>query len=261
MSHTSDGFNRAWIMEQSVEVCEQYDPGVLTLRGLYYQLVSRGMTNTLRHYKRVVSAMGQARREGVIGYGQFSDHDREPVGSTDAEPTNLEDQIEDAKSAVMSWVNYYRKSRWENQPRYVELWIEKKALQGVFQTVSEFHHVALCPCKGYPSLTFLSEAAGRFARAGRRGQSPVIVYFGDHDPSGEDIPRAIGNSLLADFGVDVEVQVIGLTEEQCLDLQLPPAPVKSTDSRSANFDGLGQIEQEAETEEYRTALREFVATL
>ena len=34
-------------------------------------------------------------------------------------------------------------------------------------------------------------------------------------------------------------------EEQVLDWHLPPAPTKVTDSRSANWDGLGQVELDA----------------
>ncbi len=241
----ADGFDRKWITENSVEICNQYDHGVLTLRGLHYQLVSIGMTNSIQHYKRVVSAMIKARREGVIAYDQFSDHDREAIGETCADPTDLNESIDKGKEQIEAWMTGYSKNRWENQPSYVEVWIEKKALQGVFGAVCREADVALCPCKGYPSLTYLHEASVRFCEASRRGQDPVIIYFGDHDPSGEDIPRAIRDNLRDDFRIDVEVQVIGLLEGQCVELNLPPAPVKPGDSRSANFQGLGQIELDA----------------
>ena len=54
---TKDEFTRDWIIENSVEILSRYEPGVLTIRALHYQSVSIGMTNTLQHYKRVVSAM------------------------------------------------------------------------------------------------------------------------------------------------------------------------------------------------------------
>lgn len=56
-----DKFTRDWIIEQSIDVLSNYEPGVLTIRGLHYQLVSRGMTNDIQHYKRVVAATGIAR--------------------------------------------------------------------------------------------------------------------------------------------------------------------------------------------------------
>jgi len=40
-----DKFTRDWIIENSIEILSNYEAGVLTIRGLHYQLVSRGMTN------------------------------------------------------------------------------------------------------------------------------------------------------------------------------------------------------------------------
>jgi len=240
-----DKFNREWITDNAVEVCSLYEHGVLTLRGLHYQLVGLGMTNTIQHYKRVVKALIKARREGIIDYDQFSDHDREMIGETSCEETDIDESIEHGKSQIEAWMTAYSKNRWENQPTYLEVWIEKKALQGVVGPTCEDHDVALCPCKGYPSLTFLHDASIRFQDAESRDQLPTMIYFGDHDPSGEDIPRSIRDNLMDDFGVDVDVQVMALTESQCIELNLPPAPIKAGDSRSANFTGLGQIELDA----------------
>ena len=62
---TKDEFTRDWIIENSVEILSRYEPGVLTIRALHYQLVSIGMTNTLQHYKCVVAAMEVARWDGL----------------------------------------------------------------------------------------------------------------------------------------------------------------------------------------------------
>ena len=126
-----DQFTKTWITENSLEILPRYDHGVLTLRALYYQLVSLGMTNSLQHYKRVVNAMIDARREGIVDYDQFSDRDRSMVGETKWEPTNLDDEIGRAKRNIELWMTCYSKNRWENQPNYVEVFIEKKALEGV----------------------------------------------------------------------------------------------------------------------------------
>jgi len=63
-----DIFTKSWIIENAVEILEQYEPGILTIRALHYQLVSRGMTNDMQHYKRVVAATGQARWDGLISF-------------------------------------------------------------------------------------------------------------------------------------------------------------------------------------------------
>lgn len=239
-----DMYSGIWITEQSIDIISGYEEGVLTLRALHYQLVSRGMTNTFQHYKRVVMAMIDARWNGLVNFSAFSDHDREVLGKTDFEETDLASSISEAKQSIYGWMNYYFKNRWENQPYYPEVWIEKKALQGVFQKPCNDMNVALAPCKGYPSLTFLYEASKRFERAQAEGKKTIILYFGDYDASGEDIPRSIEENFIK-FGVPVEVKRIALSKEMVVEMGLPPAPTKSTDSRAANWDGLGQVELDA----------------
>lgn len=240
-----DEFTRDWIIEQSIDVLSNYENGILTIRALHYQLVSRGMTNTLQHYKRVVAAMDVARWDGLVDFEAFSDRDRAMVGMTKAEATDLEEKQAEAKQQVRAWMRSYRKNRWENQPYYPEILIEKKALEGVFAKPCREWDVAVGACKGYPSLTFLYDLSERMRNAKNEGKQPIILYFGDYDPSGEDIPRSIGENL-DKFGVyGVEIRRIALMEHQVIEWELPPAPAKETDSRTANWDGLGQVELDA----------------
>jgi hypothetical protein len=139
----------------------------------------------------------------------------------------------------------YRKNRWENQPIYPEVLIEKKALQGVFESVCDRNNIALGACKGYPSLTFLNEATERFKSAEYEGKSPVILYFGDYDPSGEDIPRSIEENIKKLGCKSISVKRIALLHNQVVEWKLPPAPIKEGDSRSAAWKGLGQVELDA----------------
>ena len=242
---TKDEFTRDWIIENSIDVLSQYENGILTIRALHYQLVSRGMTNTLQHYKRVVAAMEVARWDGRVDFEAFSDRDRAMCGTTKATETVLEDKQDQAKRQVGLWMRSYGKNRWENQPYYPEILIEKKALEGVFAKPCAKWDVAVGACKGYPSLTFLYELSERLRDAQSEGKKPIILYFGDYDPSGEDIPRSIGENLQK-FGVyNVEIRRIALMEQQVIEWKLPPAPAKETDSRTANWDGLGQVELDA----------------
>lgn len=239
-----DKFTRTWIKANTQEVILDYEKGILTLRGLHYKLVARGMTNTIQHYKRVVSAMIEARWEGSVDFDTFSDHDRAMIGETEFQMTDVDDEIGNTKSSIDYWMKNYFKNRWENQPYYPEVFIEKKALQGVFGTVCKEWDVGLGACKGYPSLTFLNDAHLRFVDAFNKGYNPIILYFGDYDPSGEDIPRSIGANLHK-MGIEVEVRRIALMESDVVERGLSPAPIKDGDSRSATWDGLGQVELDA----------------
>lgn len=236
-------FTKRWILDNGIPIAESYN-GNITLRGLHYQLVAIGMTNDVNHYKKVVASMIDARWAGEIAFDAFLDHERETIGSTEYAETDVDSAADIAKSQIRSWATSYSKNRWENQPYYPEVFIEKKALQGVFEKTCQHWDVALNPCKGYPSLTFQYEAKKRFEEAVDNDKIPIILYFGDYDCSGEDIPRSIGDTL-RDMGVEVEVRRIALMEHQVRKWKLPPAPTKSTDTRSHAWNGIGQVELDA----------------
>jgi len=240
-----DAYTKKWIIENSLDIIRGYEKGILTIRGLHYRLVSIGMTNDIQHYKRVVDAMITARWDGLIDFDVFSDHDRFMIGKTEYEDVSLDDKIEQAKNQVEAWMTSYSLNKWQNQLYYPEVLIEKKALQGVFQGVCENWEVTLGACKGYPSLTFLYDAANRFIKAVDQGYQPVILYFGDYDPSGEDIPRSIKENIIRHGCFDIEVRRVALSEEQVVKMKLPPAPIKAGDTRSATWSGLGQVELDA----------------
>lgn len=236
-----DLYNKNWITEKSVGVLREYSSGI-TLRQLYYRLVAQGMTNDINHYKRVIKAMVDARWEGVVDFNAFIDRERSMEGSTEASPTDLDREIERAKNSIKIWMEYYNKHRWENQEKYIEVWIEKKALQGVFE--NSCHNVGLGPCKGYPSLTFLREAKTRFSGIQEMGKEVIMLYFGDYDPSGEDIPRSIKENL-SRMGCDIIVERIALNQDQIDEMGLPSVPAKSTDTRSKTWEGEGVVELDA----------------
>jgi hypothetical protein len=59
----------------------------------------------------------------------------------------------------------------------------------------------------------------------------VLLYAGDHDPSGEDIDR----DFLLRTGCFALVERVALSAEQVQAYRLPPQPGKQTDSRAAGF--------------------------
>lgn len=239
---SKDGYKKDWIVKNTLEVMAEYD--TMTVRQIHYRLVARGLPNTQQNYKRIVAITSDMRWDGLLGFDKFDDHERQTVGMAYNDPTDLDESIANAKEQIKALMTSYSKNRWENQDKYIEIWIEKKALQGVFQQVSMGNRVILSPCKGYPSLTFLYEATARFDDAIEKGQDPIIIYFGDYDPSGEDIPRSIVENL-AKMGTQVTLDRVALNEQQVTAWGLPPAPTKDSDSRSANWDGLGQVELDA----------------
>lgn len=239
-------YNRQWIIDNGVPIVQDYS-GDITLRALHYRLVALGMTNTIQQYKGVVGAMTKARWDGLLDFNDFTDLERSMVGSTDYEPTDLDDEVATGIRQIKAWMSSYSKNRWENQPNYVEVWVEKKALQGTLTPPCQDASVGLFACKGYPSLTWIDKAKDRFEDAESAEKEVHVIYLGDYDCSGDDIPRSIIENLNnMGFAIDDDrFHKHALTEEQVIKWKLPPAPTKQTDSRARNWDGIGQVELDA----------------
>jgi hypothetical protein len=68
----------------------------------------------------------------------------------------------------------------------------------------------------------------------RRGQRPVILHLGDHDPSGIDMTRDIDDRLTLFMG-GVEVDRLALNMDQVDRYDPPPNPAKLTDARATGY--------------------------
>jgi hypothetical protein len=89
--------------------------------------------------------------------------------------------------------------------------------------------------RGYPSVSYLYEAAEAIAELGK----PVYLYYlGDWDPSGVDITRSVERGV-REFAPNAQIvfERIAVTQRQIDELALPTRPTKKTDSRSKNFSG------------------------
>jgi hypothetical protein len=72
----------------------------------------------------------------------------------------------------------------------------------------------------------------------RQAKPTFLYYFGDYDPSGVDITRAVEEGI-REFAPDEDITFkrIALTREQIGQMKLPSRPTKTSDSRSKNFEG------------------------
>jgi len=200
----------------------------MTVRQVFYQLVSRGaIDKTEAQYKMtVVRLLTDMRRAGEIPFSWIADNTRW------MRKPRTYDSLEDM---LQSSQKMYRRSVWNDQNAYVEIWLEKDALAGVLYQETEAWDVPLMVTRGYSSVSYLHGAAEAIAG---RGQPAFIYYFGDWDPSGRDITRAT-EAGLREFAGEAQIHFarVAVTEEQIHELNLPTRPTKSTDSRSKSFEG------------------------
>ncbi len=198
----------------------------LTLRQLYYQFVAHhGLPNQERSYKNLGRLLSEARLAGQVDWSAIEDRGRVPTVWSEW------DTVEDRVAAAL---RSFRLPRWADQETYVELWVEKQALAGVLEPVASRHHVTLMVNKGYSSQSAMYEAANRFKSLGE-GKDKVLLYLGDHDPSGEDMVRDIRDRMETFCVWDLEVEKLALTMDQVHQYNPPPNPAKMTDSRAPGY--------------------------
>ena len=226
---------RDMIIGAAAKVIKEYTTR-LTVRQVYYRLVSKHLIeNKMGEYHAVVNALTWARKNGEIRYQDIEDRTRQFIGGDRDDDTPLE-HFDAAKRYFENCAKYFHLPHWKGQPVYVEVWLEKQALAALFEQVTDEWHVRLAPCRGYPSLTYLWEGSQNLNTIEDR--EIVILYFGDFDPSGQDIPRYIEQSLTEDLGVDTSNMTflkVAITPEQIKAYKIPPMPVKHSDSRAAKF--------------------------
>lgn len=234
-------------LDHAYSIAGEYD-GNLTVRQLYYQLVARGyIPNSQESYKRLVSILTEARLSGDFPFEWLLDRTREArtgrfIGDQTTVSSALDNAARELRQSPEAWL---WRDRWLGQRTYVSVWVEKEALAGVFEGPCEELGVAWFVLRGYSSLSALSQWVDNAAAAYQSGLSSIeeciILYFGDHDPDGWEIPRSAERNVEAIAEVrdiylpTVTFKRIALVRDQIDRYNPPPFPAKETSSRYTSY--------------------------
>ena len=213
--------------EQALAILEAEQP--MTIRQLFYRLVSAGViANDIKEYKRVSRTLTKLRDDGRCPFEWIVDRSR---------PSYEPNVFTDARGYLEACKRSYRKDYWAKQPKYVEVWVEKDAIIGAIQEVTDELGVIVRVGRGFLSATKAHETAKILAS---KKKPKIVFYLGDHDPSGQcieqDIKRRILRYLLrVRFRPDFTLRRLAIHPEDIRKFNLPPLRVKDSDSRSARF--------------------------
>lgn len=243
------------------EVCKEYRAKgyAITLRQLYYQGVARKfLPSGVKAYDALKDALAKARLEGTFPLWAIVDRTREVYSgrttrADDSVPNALRRSAEEAR---LSPERLLHRDRWLAQPEHVLVLFEKEALAGIFEGACSKLGVGWFSCRGDPShaalydlMKVMAAAHGVDNPSGWRDRAgnfhkglakrTVVLYFGDHDPTGMRIPRSAEETLrtfrrIAGLTFPVEFRRVGLSIEQARELDLPPFPAKQ--SAGKDFD-------------------------
>lgn len=200
----------------------------LSLRQVFYQLVSRDMlANSQENYKSLGDIVSDGRLAGMIDWAMIVDRGREvqSLPHWDA-PADILQQA----------TNQFRLDKWKDQPNYVEVMVEKQALEGILLPVCQRLDIPFTSNKGFSSSSAMYDAGKRMQeRRDLGGKAIHVVYLGDHDPSGVAMSDdVLGRLTLFSNGL-VEVHRVALNMDQIERYNPPENPVKLTDSRAKAY--------------------------
>lgn len=188
----------------------------LTVRSIYYKIISSPMYS--EDHWRTHDRWGNCRGKDLsqpeqqvgdclkylrLGYelpmNAINDDSR--IVTIKLGGTDFEGHVTDHLDSI--GIPHFNRCNADQQEKYIEVWVEKNGLVHIAESVADEFCRRTVGCKGFGSVTML---AGYADRVLRNVGEPVILYFGDCDPSGWLIPKTIKSSL--EFEHDVEVEVI-----------------------------------------------------
>jgi len=201
----------------------------LTLRQLYYQMVTENLIpNKMKEYRRLASILNDARWAGLVDWDAIEDRVRETIAVV-----TWENPREIATAAFRS----YREDYWISQKNYVEVFCEKDAVSNIVEPICRRFRVPFTANRGFASVSLLREVSVRLAEKADEGKDIILIYLGDHDPSGLDMDRDILHRLdmFSENEYSIDFVRIALTMNQVMRWALPPNPAKQTDSRFQSY--------------------------
>ncbi len=224
--------DRAYDLVQSV-------PYQVTARWLFYGLLQESFFKDKDAYKgKFLPLLSKARKRSYKGWT----------------PATLADDTRQAVIRGGGWLSEEEflgavgravctLDKWQAQDRYVELWFEAKAMRGQFEHYT--HHITMRPFGGDASIPYKSIIARELADASERYRKPIVIlYFGDMDKKGFQIPISAVKDIRQWSGVDFEFIRCGLNPGDEITFDIP-----------ANPDKLGTFQWEALTDK---AARELI---
>lgn len=215
---------------------EYQDHLPLTVRQIFYRLVgAHGYPKTDQAYNALADMLVRARRARMIDFDAIRDDGVVTV------PRHQYGSVEDFHDETADRIRGYRRDRLEGQPVRLELWAEAAGMIHQLDRVASRYSAPVYSAGGFGSLTANYEIA---RRALDRTVPTVLLHVGDFDPSGVSIFEAATEDAALFVEQDrvienLEIRPVrvALTADQVDEFDLPTAPPKKSDGRSAGWKG------------------------
>jgi hypothetical protein len=213
--HASTNFNTAtlWKVFGLGQILSREQP--ITVRGAMYRAIGILIEDSSEpNYDCIKNLILKMRRLGLIPYSYISDSTRRRL-----KPSSWSGLADFAETVAQA----YRKNLWERQSDYIEIFVEKDAMAGVVEPVTDDYDVTLNVIRGNCSETFIY----RVAEIWKQIRKPIHVYYlGDHDPNGLKIEEDLYRRLEG-FGVVItKWQRLAITRADFTNPEVIGFPIK-----------------------------------
>jgi len=150
----------------------------LTLRQIFYQFVGRlFISNNRSQYGQLSRLLKFARIDAFLPWEVIEDR----IRIFHKLQTWTFDRF--INSWIEQFLTGYKIDLMQGQENYLEIWVEKDALGGVMMREADHYTVPVIINRGNSSVTFLHNFQDRIIDH-HPDQHPIVLYFGDFDPSG-----------------------------------------------------------------------------
>ena len=195
----------------------------VTIRQIFYRFVSQGLLmSTQNSYKRFDKYLVEARDKGDIKWYLIADHTRY-VYDLEKEIMNWQpakEYVGDCFRGFLDCKSWYDLKFWDDQPVFLEVWVEKEALIKLVYDACQRRRVLNTAIRGQDSQTHVREAVERMRK---RSQKTFILYIGDLDFHGNKIEESV-QQRLKQYGGEHKLEGftrIALTKEQTEEYNIP----------------------------------------
>lgn len=172
---------------------------------LDFQVSSRGWCYLLETLNEITKAefddaqklINDCRKSGLLPMDICVEDDNRSIENNDEiDISNVEEYLKDIKIRIkQTFENYQPKSFWHDKKVYIEMKVEKIDLRSLFLPVCEKYHVPISNARGWDDINSKYNMMIRFKHHEKAGRQCVLLYCGDHDPSGLNISRLIPKHL------------------------------------------------------------------
>lgn len=150
-----------------------------------------GITIEKKHVRNIMGTINALKMRGLVQNNWTIDTTRSIVNYS---------SFEDKEDGLDALAKQFHLDRWESQPRKLLLMCEAAGYLGVIKNISDEFRVPYLAAKGDMSVQLKMELADMMA------EPTTILYYGDYDPKGIEIPKIIEADIRAmNPGADFEM--------------------------------------------------------